>query len=79
MKVYDIAASIHRGDAFDVYYTDGGVGMVIQRRTDGAERFLQDEDATKLESELDLFGCAFDDNTEYVEHADRHLSEFFTE
>lgn len=79
MAEYEIAASIHRGDAFDVYYTDNGVGMVIQRREDGAERFLQGEDATKLESELDLFGCAFDDNAAYVEHADRMLSEFFTE
>lgn len=77
-REYDIADSVHRGDAFEVYDIEAGA-VTIVRRVDGAERFLQPEDGEKLVSELDLFGAVFDDNAAYVEHADKHLSEYFTE
>jgi len=73
---YDIADSVHRGDAFEVYDTGAG-SVAIVRRVDGEERFLQPEDGEQLVHELDLFGVAFDDNAEYVERADNMLSEFF--
>lgn len=76
MDKYDIAASVHRGDAFEVYDVEAGA-VVIVRRTDGAERFLQPADGERLVMELDLFGAVFEDNTRYVEHADGYLSEWF--
>lgn len=76
MAEYGDADSLHRGDAFDVFDVDGS-GVVIVRRADGAERFLQGEDGLQLERELDLFGAVFDDADAYVEHTDGMLSDHF--
>lgn len=78
MDKYDIADSIHRGDAFEAF--DAGAGSVaIIRRADGAEVFLQPADGEQLVHELDIIGVAFDSNEAYVVRADQHLSEFFSE
>lgn len=78
MDKYDIAASVHRGDAFEVYDVEAGA-VVIVRRVDGAERFLQPEDGERLVSELDILGEVFDSNAAYVAEADRQLSEYFAD
>lgn len=75
---YDVASSVHRGDAFSVYKTDEGAFAIV--RTDGVERIVQPgDDASEFELMLNIYGDVFDTPTAYVRNADAWLSEFFTE